>query len=77
MEVIVYLVLIALGLFFFGGLLKKLTTGLNDAMEVGINAGTVNVKVYGMKERARLGAELKKDKYKDVQSWDELDKMLG
>jgi uncharacterized protein YebE (UPF0316 family) len=81
MEMIVYLVIISLVLYFFGSTIKKVGSTTNDVMSIGANAaheaakvGDIQVKIWSKEQRADISKRAKE--LKSAPSWEELDELL-
>ena len=81
MDALIYLVVIAIVLFFFGSTLKKLGNTTNDVMSIGANAtheaakvGDAQIKMWSKEQRADIAKKAKD--LKNTPSWDELDELL-
>jgi Sec-independent protein translocase protein TatA len=81
MEVIFYIIVLAVVLYFFGATLKKLGNTTNDVMSIGANAtheaakvGDAQIKMWSKEQRADISKKAKE--LKNTPSWDELDELL-
>ena len=81
MEVIFYIIVLAVVLYFFGATLKKLGNTTNDVMSIGMNAaheaarvGDADIKIWGKEKRQDVAKRAKE--LKSAPSWEELDELL-
>jgi hypothetical protein len=81
MEVVFYIIVLAVVLYFFGSTIKKIGTTTNDVMAIGANAaheaskvGDVQVKIWSKEQRADISKRAKE--LKSAPSWEELDELL-
>ena len=74
-EAILGLVILAVVLFFFGGLVKMLVNSIQSSGEQVLRVGEANTQVWAKEQRKSIAKRA--SKVDDAPSWDDLDKLLN